>query len=144
MPGNTSFMPWLKKCVPWLKSCVPLGTHFLCQGTHLLSQGTQLLCQGTHFLSRNVNPTGYARYRLCTCYTTCNGHLSLRHENRYRNQIENSVNVSLLYWRHTRQQEVKSLNTLTSSIKYVVNKENVTNKVFVANQVFIENQLIIL
>ena len=41
------------------------------------------------------------------------------------------------------EQEIKSLNTSASSIKYVANKESVINKVFVANQVFIGNYVFV-
>ena len=40
-------------------------------------------------------------------------------------------------------QELKSLNTSASSIKYVAKKVSVTNKLFVANQVFIGNHVFV-
>ena len=41
------------------------------------------------------------------------------------------------------KQELKSLNTSASSIKYVAKKESVANKLFVANQVFIGNHVFV-
>ena len=47
---------------------------------------------------------------------------------------------NIIYLDHTGtnlEQELKSLNTLASSIKHAANKKSGANKVFVANQVFI-------
>ena len=41
------------------------------------------------------------------------------------------------------KQELKSLNTSASSMKYVAEKESVANKLFVANQVFIGNHVFV-
>ena len=53
--------------------------------------------------------------------------------------------LSSYFWINilNRIQELKSLNTSASSIKYVAKKEYVANKLFVANQVFIGNHVFV-